>query len=257
MNDGVLNLQENATEAQRTANQKLRKKDAKGLFLIHQCIDPNIFEKKIDQESAKRTWDIIKNAYGGDEKIKKVKLKALRRQYEIFVTRHWKYLGSKKDGHESVISDAMFVPSMKSNSISLGQLLERNYSVKMRATVLSENWTWHHKYGHLNFRSLCIMNANGMVERNIDLVYGGGSIGLMGLISQVVFDGGSQIIGVIPKTLVPREIIGESVGEVRAVSDMHQRKAEMARQADAFIALPGGYDTLEELLEVITSPGLN
>ncbi|RHN77588.1 putative LOG family protein [Medicago truncatula] len=117
-----------------------------------------------------------------------------------------------------------------------------------------------------------------MVERNIDLVYGGGSIGLMGLISQVVFDGGSQIIGVIPKTLVPREIIGESVGEVRAVSDMHQRKAEMARQADAFIALPGyfflfvaltcfynnnfpiligGYDTLEELLEVITSPGLN
>nr|KJB53392.1 hypothetical protein B456_009G3977001 [Gossypium raimondii] len=60
------------------------------------------------------------------------------------------------------------------------------------------------------------------------------------------------LIGVIPKTLMPREITGETVGEVRAVSDMHQRKAEMARQADAFIALPGGYGTLEELLEVIT-----
>ncbi|XP_022842092.1 cytokinin riboside 5'-monophosphate phosphoribohydrolase LOG7-like [Olea europaea var. sylvestris] len=51
---------------------------------------------------------------------------------------------------------------------------------------------------------------------------------------------------------MPREIIGETIGEVRAVSDMHQRKAEMARQADGFIALPGGYGTLEELLEVIT-----
>ncbi|RYR48611.1 hypothetical protein Ahy_A07g034655 [Arachis hypogaea] len=91
-----------------------------------------------------------------------------------------------------------------------------------------------------------------LVERNIDLVYGGGSIGLMGLISQVVYDGGRHVLGVIPKTLMPRELTGETVGEVRAVSGMHQRKAEMARQADAFIALPGGYGTLEELLEIIT-----
>ncbi|KAF1865021.1 hypothetical protein Lal_00004394, partial [Lupinus albus] len=91
-----------------------------------------------------------------------------------------------------------------------------------------------------------------LVERNIDLVYGGGSIGLMGLISQVVYDGGRHVLGVIPKTLNSKEITGESVGEVRAVSGMHQRKAEMARQADAFIALPGGYGTLEELLEIIT-----
>ncbi|XP_038973260.1 cytokinin riboside 5'-monophosphate phosphoribohydrolase LOG1-like isoform X2 [Phoenix dactylifera] len=90
------------------------------------------------------------------------------------------------------------------------------------------------------------------VERNIDLVYGGGSVGLMGLVSQAVHDGGRHVLGVIPKTLMPREITGETVGEVRAVSGMHQRKAEMARQADAFIALPGGYGTLEELLEVIT-----
>ncbi|XVF76121.1 hypothetical protein PTKIN_Ptkin13bG0240400 [Pterospermum kingtungense] len=91
-----------------------------------------------------------------------------------------------------------------------------------------------------------------LVERRIDLVYGGGSVGLMGLVSQAVHDGGRHVLGVIPRTLMPIEITGATVGEVRAVSDMHQRKAEMARQADAFIALPGGYGTLEELLEVIT-----
>ncbi|KAH0729037.1 hypothetical protein KY289_000225 [Solanum tuberosum] len=91
-----------------------------------------------------------------------------------------------------------------------------------------------------------------LVEKGIDLVYGGGSVGLMGLVSQAVHDGGRHVLGVIPRTLMPREITGETIGEVRAVSGMHQRKAEMARQADAFIALPGGYGTLEELLEVIT-----
>ncbi|XP_059626794.1 cytokinin riboside 5'-monophosphate phosphoribohydrolase LOG1-like isoform X1 [Cornus florida] len=95
------------------------------------------------------------------------------------------------------------------------------------------------------------LNCFMKVSRNIDLVYGGGSIGLMGLISQAVYDGGRHVIGVIPKTLMPREITGETVGEVKAVADMHQRKAEMARHSDAFIALPGGYGTLEELLEVI------
>uniref|UniRef100_A0A7N0TXN8 Cytokinin riboside 5'-monophosphate phosphoribohydrolase n=1 Tax=Kalanchoe fedtschenkoi TaxID=63787 RepID=A0A7N0TXN8_KALFE len=91
-----------------------------------------------------------------------------------------------------------------------------------------------------------------LVARNIDLVYGGGSIGLMGLVSQAVHDGGRHVLGVIPKTLMLREITGETIGEVMAVADMHQRKAEMAKHSDAFIALPGGYGTLEELLEVIT-----
>ncbi|XP_011045113.1 PREDICTED: cytokinin riboside 5'-monophosphate phosphoribohydrolase LOG7-like [Populus euphratica] len=103
-----------------------------------------------------------------------------------------------------------------------------------------------------NYQHAAIQLGKQLVERKIDLVYGGGSIGLMGLVSQAVYDGGRHVLGVIPKTLMPREITGETVGEVKAVSGMHQRKAEMARQADAFIALPGGYGTLEELLEVIT-----
>ncbi|KAH7665996.1 Cytokinin riboside 5'-monophosphate phosphoribohydrolase LOG protein [Dioscorea alata] len=89
-------------------------------------------------------------------------------------------------------------------------------------------------------------------ELNIDLVYGGGSIGLMGLISQTVFNGGRNVIGVIPKALMGREITGVTVGEVKPVIDMHHRKAEMGSYADAFIALPGGYGTLEELFEVIS-----
>ncbi|XP_043710544.1 cytokinin riboside 5'-monophosphate phosphoribohydrolase LOG7-like isoform X2 [Telopea speciosissima] len=103
-----------------------------------------------------------------------------------------------------------------------------------------------------SYQVAAIQLGNELVERNIDLVYGGGSVGLMGLVSQAVHNGGRHVLGVIPKTLMPKEITGETVGEVRAVSGMHQRKAEMARQADAFIALPGGYGTLEELLEVIT-----
>ncbi|XP_050283868.1 cytokinin riboside 5'-monophosphate phosphoribohydrolase LOG1-like isoform X3 [Quercus robur] len=91
-----------------------------------------------------------------------------------------------------------------------------------------------------------------LVKRKINLVYGGGSVGLMGLISQTVFNGGCHVLGVIPKALLPHEISGETMGEVKEVADMHQRKAEMAKHADAFIAIPGGYGTMEELLEVIT-----
>ncbi|KAG6468605.1 hypothetical protein ZIOFF_073293 [Zingiber officinale] len=90
------------------------------------------------------------------------------------------------------------------------------------------------------------------VKKRIDLVYGGGSVGLMGLISQTVYDGGCHVLGVIPKALVPIEISGETVGEVKVVSNMHERKAVMAGQADAFIALPGGYGTMEEVIEMIT-----
>ncbi|RVW50906.1 Cytokinin riboside 5'-monophosphate phosphoribohydrolase LOG5 [Vitis vinifera] len=108
------------------------------------------------------------------------------------------------------------------------------------------------------YRDAAIELAQELVSRRLDLVYGGGSVGLMGLVSQEVHRGGGHVLGIIPKTLMCKEvenliwITGETVGEVRPVADMHQRKAEMARHSDCFIALPGGYGTLEELLEVIT-----
>ncbi|PAN43927.1 hypothetical protein PAHAL_9G003800 [Panicum hallii] len=91
-----------------------------------------------------------------------------------------------------------------------------------------------------------------LVERGIDLVYGGGSVGLMGLVSRAVHSGGGHVLGIVPNAVLPRELIGDTPGELKDVSGMHQRKAEMARNSDAFVALPGGYGTLEELLEVIT-----
>ncbi|XP_052115248.1 cytokinin riboside 5'-monophosphate phosphoribohydrolase LOG1-like isoform X2 [Arachis duranensis] len=90
-----------------------------------------------------------------------------------------------------------------------------------------------------------------LVEKKIDLVYGGGRLGLMGLISETVLTGGGHVLGVIPKALLHHEISGETFGEVKTVANMHERKSIMAKHADAFIALPGGYGTMEELLEVI------
>ncbi|KAK4440434.1 Cytokinin riboside 5'-monophosphate phosphoribohydrolase LOG8 [Sesamum alatum] len=106
-------------------------------------------------------------------------------------------------------------------------------------------------YRHI-FSDAALDLAQQLVKRKMDLIYGGGSIGLMGLVSQTVYDGGCNVLGVIPTALVPVEISGHAVGDVLVVSDMHERKAEMARRADAFIALPGGYGTMEELLEMIT-----
>uniref|UniRef100_A0ACD5UXH2 Uncharacterized protein n=1 Tax=Avena sativa TaxID=4498 RepID=A0ACD5UXH2_AVESA len=103
-----------------------------------------------------------------------------------------------------------------------------------------------------SYQDAAVELGQQLVARNIDLVYGGGSLGFMGLVSQAVHTGGRHVLGVIPKALMPREITGETIGEVKVVSDMHQRKAEMGRQSDAFIALPGGYGTLEELFETIT-----
>uniref|UniRef100_A0ACD5XZ04 Uncharacterized protein n=1 Tax=Avena sativa TaxID=4498 RepID=A0ACD5XZ04_AVESA len=101
------------------------------------------------------------------------------------------------------------------------------------------------------YRDAAVELGKELVARKMDLVYGGGSLGLMGEVSEAVHSAGGHVIGVIPTTLMGKEITGETVGEVVAVSGMHQRKAEMARNADAFIALPGGYGTLDELLEVI------
>ncbi|PIN14088.1 hypothetical protein CDL12_13292 [Handroanthus impetiginosus] len=102
-----------------------------------------------------------------------------------------------------------------------------------------------------SFTDAALQLGKQLVERKIDLVYGGGSVGLMGLVSKTVYDGGCHVLGVIPQALLAHEISGETVGELRIVADMHQRKAQMAKNSDAFIALPGGYGTMEELLEII------
>ena len=84
------------------------------------------------------------------------------------------------------------------------------------------------------------------------VVYGGASVGLMGVVADTVLAEGGEVIGVIPGSLVEREIAHRRLTELRVVETMHARKAEMAALADAFVALPGGLGTLEELFEVWT-----
>lgn len=91
-----------------------------------------------------------------------------------------------------------------------------------------------------------------LAEHKIELVYGGGKVGLMGAIADAVMEKGGQVIGIIPQKLVAMEQAHEGITELKIVNDMHERKATMATLADAFIALPGGFGTLEELFEVLT-----
>lgn len=94
--------------------------------------------------------------------------------------------------------------------------------------------------------------AQELVEQKITLVYGGGSIGLMGKISSSVLEKGGKVIGVIPKFLAEKELAQTAVTDLRIVDSMHERKALMAELSDGFIAMPGGIGTLEEIFEVYT-----
>jgi uncharacterized protein (TIGR00730 family) len=91
-----------------------------------------------------------------------------------------------------------------------------------------------------------------LAERGIGLVYGGATVGTMGVIADAALAAGGQVYGVIPTNLVDREIAHRGLTELYETADMHQRKAQMSELADGFIALPGGAGTLEELFEVWT-----
>jgi uncharacterized protein (TIGR00730 family) len=94
--------------------------------------------------------------------------------------------------------------------------------------------------------------AATMAERDIGLVYGGGKVGLMGVLADTILDAGGEAIGVMPQALIDREIGHPGLTELRVVDSMHERKALMAELSDAFVAVPGGIGTLEELIEVYT-----
>lgn len=91
-----------------------------------------------------------------------------------------------------------------------------------------------------------------LVSRGLRLVYGAGSVGLMGVLARTVYERGGDVLGIIPDVLAPREVAGESIGETIIVESMHERKALMARESDAVVAMPGGYGTMDELFEAIT-----
>ena len=91
-----------------------------------------------------------------------------------------------------------------------------------------------------------------LARRRLGLVYGGGGVGIMGVLADAALAAGVEVIGVIPRRLASRELAHPGLSELRLVDSMHERKATMAALADGFIALPGGLGTLEEMLEILT-----
>ena len=91
-----------------------------------------------------------------------------------------------------------------------------------------------------------------LVERKLGIVYGGGKVGLMGVLADAAIEHGGEVIGVIPQSLLDKEVGHRGVTELLVVQTMHERKARMNDLSDAFIALPGGFGTLDEFFEILT-----
>lgn len=106
--------------------------------------------------------------------------------------------------------------------------------------------------GRPEYADAARMLGTVLADRGLGLVFGGGRIGMMGVIARTVLERGGQVTGVIPRALHEMDLALNEVADMRIVADMHGRKALMAELADAFIALPGGYGTMEELFEVLT-----
>jgi uncharacterized protein (TIGR00730 family) len=102
------------------------------------------------------------------------------------------------------------------------------------------------------YRAAAADLGRALAGRGIELVYGGACVGLMGIVADRVLASGGRVTGVIPEALVAREVAHKGLSDLRVVASMHERKALMADLSDAFIALPGGWGTLDELFEVLT-----
>jgi uncharacterized protein (TIGR00730 family) len=102
------------------------------------------------------------------------------------------------------------------------------------------------------YGQMAVALGQELAGRGMNLVYGGGSVGLMGQVATAALEDGAGVIGIIPEHLTTKELMGYPIGELIVVATMHTRKAKMAEMADAFVALPGGFGTLDELFEAIT-----
>lgn len=107
------------------------------------------------------------------------------------------------------------------------------------------------------YKKTAIELAQGIAEYGFGIVYGGASIGLMGQVADTVIEHGGEVVGVIPEFMLDYEIANNDLTELHIVKNMHERKAMMAERASAFVALPGGFGTFEEILEIATWGQLN
>ncbi|HEY9657039.1 MAG TPA: TIGR00730 family Rossman fold protein [Allocoleopsis sp.] len=103
-----------------------------------------------------------------------------------------------------------------------------------------------------SYRQMAEALGKALVQQQMELVYGGGKVGLMGVVADAVLAAGGRVIGVIPQALMDKEVGHTGLSDLRVVNSMHDRKALMADLADGFIAMPGGFGTFEEFCEVVT-----
>src|ERR1043166_521376 len=103
-----------------------------------------------------------------------------------------------------------------------------------------------------DFEEGAVQCGKTLAARCLNLIYGGGNVGLMGILADAVLAGGGKVTGVIPRSLVDREVAHTGLTSLITVASMHERKQKMADLADAFVALPGGVGTLEEVIETFT-----
>lgn len=103
-----------------------------------------------------------------------------------------------------------------------------------------------------DYRQAATLLGNTLADRGLGLVYGGASVGVMGAVADGVLERGGEVIGVIPHALATLEVAHSGLTQLRVVGSMHERKAQMAELSDGFVALPGGWGTLEELFEMLT-----
>ena len=94
--------------------------------------------------------------------------------------------------------------------------------------------------------------GRGLGQNSLRLVYGGGKVGLMGIVSEATFDAGGEVVGIIPEHIQTKEIVNTKVMELHVVDSMHTRKRLMVEKSDAFVVLPGGFGTLDETFEILT-----
>jgi uncharacterized protein (TIGR00730 family) len=127
------------------------------------------------------------------------------------------------------------------------QTLESKYKMKSVGVFCGAN------HGtNLTYSEAASSLGELMAAQRIALVYGGGNVGLMGTIADAILLNGGEAIGVIPQSLVDREVAHKNLTELHIVQTMHERKAMMAAKSDAFIAMPGGFGTFDEIFEIIT-----
>ena len=103
-----------------------------------------------------------------------------------------------------------------------------------------------------SYANAAVALARHLAANRIGIVYGGSKVGLMGTLADTALQAGGEVIGVIPRSLVEKEVAHQGLSDLRVVGSMHERKAQMADLSDAFIALPGGYGTFDEFCEILT-----